>query len=405
MATTRAFDVIVVGGGIAGSVCAGVLARAGLGVLVIEREARFRDRVRGEGTYPWGVAEADRLGVKHLIYDAGGVDLVGVTRYKDRQVSKSYAWESDSLGGLPELGFSHPRLQEVAFQWAACQGATTLRPAKATAFAHNGKPSVTVMQDDRELAYTARLIVGADGRLSLTRRWTGGTSETDPEDHRMGGVQVAGVQTDDRATDNVSSDGAYAVNWFAQSAVTTRLYLLTRVDRLRQSGADRSFASLIALAARYMPEGSLDAAQQEGPIAFFPNNDVWATQVAGNGVALIGDAAGTPDPSVGNGTSLIFRDIRELTELLLSSRDWSAATAEYAARRQAYFDVIHANDCWRCILDFGEGPDAERMREGNERAKERDPSLGGFELLEARGPDGLVADEAARRHYFGEDLL
>ncbi len=34
----------------------------------------------------------------------------------------------------------------------------------------------------------------------------------------------------------------------------------------------------------------------------------------------------------------------------------------------------------------------------------QDPSLGGFAYLEGRGPDGLVADDAARRMWFGEDL-
>ena len=33
-----------------------------------------------------------------------------------------------------------------------------------------------------------------------------------------------------------------------------------------------------------------------------------------------------------------------------------------------------------------------------------DPTLGGFSSIEANGPAGLVADEEARRRYFGEDL-
>lgn len=49
--------------------------------------------------------------------------------------------------------------------------------------------------------------------------------------------------------------------------------------------------------------------------------------------------------------------------------------------------------------------ETDRLREGNARAKVLDPTLGRFELLEPRGPDGLVADEAARRVYFGEDLV
>ena len=95
-----------------------------------------------------------------------------------------------------------------------------------------------------------------------------------------------------------------------------------------------------------MPEGALAEVQQEGPIAFFPNSDIWATKIAGNGVALIGDAAGAPDPTVGQGTALIFHDVRALSELLLSERNWDAATEEYAARRRRYFDVILALDRW-----------------------------------------------------------
>ena len=58
------FDVVIVGGGIAGSSLAGILARAGLEVAVVEREAKFRDRVRGEFTWPWGVREAERAGLQ-----------------------------------------------------------------------------------------------------------------------------------------------------------------------------------------------------------------------------------------------------------------------------------------------------------------------------------------------------
>ena len=42
------------------------------------------------------------------------------------------------------IGFLHPALQEELFTWAAAGGATTLRPAKATRFALNGWPTVTV---------------------------------------------------------------------------------------------------------------------------------------------------------------------------------------------------------------------------------------------------------------------
>jgi flavin-dependent dehydrogenase len=52
------FDLICVGGGLAGSALARTMAERGFRVLVLERTAEFRDRVRGEATHPWGTWEA-----------------------------------------------------------------------------------------------------------------------------------------------------------------------------------------------------------------------------------------------------------------------------------------------------------------------------------------------------------
>ena len=404
MTTTHHFDVIVVGGGIAGSALGGVLARAGLGVLVVEREARFRDRVRGECTWPYGVADALAMGLGGVLEQAGAVPIVGFRTYERQQPAEPYLWAADSVGGHSEIGFSHPGLQEVAFTWAASQGATTVRPAKATQFARDGRPALTVAQDGGEVEYTARLIVGADGKLSMARRWTGGESIIDPEHHRFGGVLVSGLETDDRDTDNVAWINGEAVNWFAAGPDHTRLYVVMTTARLRETGVDRSFDALVAFATAFMPEGALARVQQAGPIAFFPNSDTWASRIAGNDVVLVGDAAGAPDPTVGHGTALLWHDVRALSELLLSERDWDSAIQAFAARRRGYYEVINAYDQWRNALLAERGEAAERRREGNERAQQQDPTLGGFALIEARGPDGLVADEAARRHYFGEDL-
>ena len=67
-----AFDVVIIGGGIAGSALATVLSRAGKAVLVLERSSVYRDRVRGEGFQPWGVAEAGRLLLHETLMRAGG---------------------------------------------------------------------------------------------------------------------------------------------------------------------------------------------------------------------------------------------------------------------------------------------------------------------------------------------
>ncbi len=50
------YDIVIVGGGLGGSALAKAMAERGASVLVLEREKQFRDRVRGEGVWPWGGA-------------------------------------------------------------------------------------------------------------------------------------------------------------------------------------------------------------------------------------------------------------------------------------------------------------------------------------------------------------
>jgi flavin-dependent dehydrogenase len=66
------YDVVIVGGGVGGASLGKAMAERGYRVLIVEREARFRDRVRGEFVFPWGVAEAQALGVHDALIRAGG---------------------------------------------------------------------------------------------------------------------------------------------------------------------------------------------------------------------------------------------------------------------------------------------------------------------------------------------
>jgi hypothetical protein len=72
-----------------------------------------------------------------------------------------------------------------------------------------------------------------------------------------------------------------------------------------------------------------------------------------------------------------FRDVRVLSALLLATAGWDAL-----------------------FVDPG-GRAAPRGSRAGEAAR---PDAGGFAALHAAGPDGVVAEEAARRAYFGKDL-
>ena len=400
MAASTQYDVIVVGGGIAGSCLAGVLAREGLGVLLLEREAAFRDRVRGELTFPWGVVEARRAGLEIVQQLVGAVPLRSLTPYEGGIVAEP-DW-AVSPEETPGLGFLHPRFQEVAFTWAATQGAETMRPAKAVNFARNGRSSVRVVHEGRESEYDARLVVAADGKLSAARRWAGGETVADPEHHRFGGVLVADDHCAPGALNYAWTPGEMVL-WFAAGAYHTRLYVSLQAERLRTTGIDRSFETLIGFVADRLPEGALANARQAGPIGFFPNSCVWASELAGNGVVLVGDAAGAPDPSQGHGTSLLFWDVRQLSQLLLESTNWDGAIRAFAERRRNVYNVIRTIDQWWQIF-FDTSVEATKRLEGHLLAREHDPTVGGLARIEITGPEGLAVDETARRRWFGENL-
>jgi len=406
-----AADVAVVGGGVAGSSLAAALAAVGLGVVVIEREARFRDRIRGEALHPWGAAEAARLGLVPVLRAAGARPLPTWQRYQDRVPIEPYRWETDVAGGHVEWGVPHPALQEALLANAAAAGARVLRPAEAVAFRGGVRGGeLTVVAGGREHAVRARLVVGAGGARAAARRWLGASDERDPVHHLIGGCLLDGVAVDPDSAHQayvpggmiiLFPQGGSAAEWSGRA----RGYLVCDPVWGRSFSGPEAGARFVAALAAGLPAGTLAGAVPAGPLAFFPGVDDWADRLAGEAIVLVGDAAGANDPSQGHGLSLAFRDARELRDLLLAADParWPAATAEFARRRLAYAAPLRAHARWAGLLTTEQGPAADARRARLLQARERDPSAGGYAGIFAFGPDGLATDEAARRRFFGED--
>jgi 2-polyprenyl-6-methoxyphenol hydroxylase-like FAD-dependent oxidoreductase len=405
MDSTIITDVAIVGGSIAGASLAAVLAANGLGVVVVEREARFRDRIRGESLHPWGAAEAARLGLLPILRAAGASPLPIWQRYEHRQPLAPYAWSDDIPAGHVEWAISHPSLQETLLADAADQGVRIFRPANATSYRRSpdGQSELTITTDDGDRVIRARLVVGADGRDSVARRWVGARTVRDPVHHMIGGGLLTGLELAADRTHHGDLPGAMAI-LFPRQDGHTRAYFVCAPARAASLRPPALPAAFIDACGAAFPPGALDGARKAGPIGFFPAADVWADRIAGNGVVLVGDAAGANDPSRGHGLSLCFRDVGELSDLLLNDRDWERAGKSFATRRAAYFAPLRAHAQWCGVLLIDQGADADARRERVARARELDPTAGGYAGIEAFGPDGLTGDEAARRHFFGEDI-
>jgi 2-polyprenyl-6-methoxyphenol hydroxylase-like FAD-dependent oxidoreductase len=396
--TDRAFDVVIAGGGFAGSALGGVLARGGLKTVIVERERVFRDRIRGEFTWPWGRAEIDRLGLLPVFESIGALPLLRMDEYLDGAYSRSI-----DVIPRPGLTFQHAPLQDALLDWARAQGAEIIRPARVVHIEPGDAPSLRIGRDGSTDSISGRLIIAATGRESGAREWIGETSETDVEHHRFGGVSIEGAHFPEGSL-LLGQNSPEQALLFRLSAEQARLYLRTFDDVLQETGLARSFDTLLDYVRPWFAPEVLAHARQIGPLGFFPNSNSWATRLTAPGVALIGDVAGSADPSGGHGTSLVFRDVRVLSDLLLGSDDWAAALPVYETERRTYYDVIRARDRWYGAVAAERGPKGDERRANQAKAREIDPTLAGFGAVEFLGPDGLAPDDAHRRIYFGEHI-
>lgn len=398
--TSGTYDLITVGGGLGGAALAKAMAEHSARVLVLEREKYFKDRVRGEGMSPWGVAETQALGLYELLRTTCAHELSHLAGLGSEEPRDMIATTPQQLPGLT---FYHPAMQEVLLQAATDAGAEVRRGASVREVRPGDAPTVVVEQEGRVEEIPARLIVGADGRGSVVRKWAGFPAHQDPERLVISGVLFEGVYTprEDTFYFIISPTLGQGALLNPQGGGRVRAYLTqSKATGTRLQGAadlPRFIEESIRSGA---PAEWYAEAKQVGPLATFDGADVWVEHPYKAGVALIGDAAATSDPTWGQGLSLTVRDVRVLRDFLLSHENWDEAGHAYAAEHDRYYGVIHRVENWLSDMFFATGPEGEACRARAFPLIAQDPTR--VPDHAASGPE-LPADETVRRRFFGEE--
>ena len=79
-------------------------------------------------------------------------------------------------------------------------------------------------------------------------------------------------------------------------------------------------------------------------------------------MVLVGDAAASNDPCVGCGLSLTLRDVRVLSDYLLTDSDWSAGADAYAKEHDRHYRSIHRMTSWLRYMLYDPSREAIEVR-------------------------------------------
>jgi 2-polyprenyl-6-methoxyphenol hydroxylase-like FAD-dependent oxidoreductase len=341
------WDVIIVGGRVAGASTALLLARAGVRVLVVERARRGSDTVSTHALMRGGVLQLRRWGLLDRVAATGAPPVRRVTfHYGPDPLSvtlKPYA----GVDGLyaPRRTILDPLMVGVAEEAGARFGFGLAMTDVARD--HTGRVAGVVVRNHLGATWTERagLVVGADGRTSLVARQVAAPTVvvgSHAAAYIYGYWPAAGLDGyhwyyGDGLSAGVipTNDGLACVFAAGPAAV-----LAARMRHSRPLDAARDLLARLDCGLSDRTSGA-----PEGPVRFFRGLPARLRRPHGPGWALVGDAGWWKDPLSTYGITDAFRDAELLARAVVagaaSDQAMRIALGRYQAERDGHALPMH----------------------------------------------------------------
>jgi menaquinone-9 beta-reductase len=294
-------EVIVVGGGPAGSSTAAALAELGHRVLLLDKASFPRHKPCSDYVNPAGARLLAEMGLLEQLLDAGAHCMDGMLVHAPNG-DRFLADYAKAEPGRAAIGLSRYHLDQLLLERAKSTGVTVCERAHVRELLREGERVIGVVAtiDGLREEIRAPLVIGADGRNSVVARSLG---ISDP----MRWLRKTGIAAHYRGVTGLDRYGEMHVGRHLYAGLAPLECGLTNVtivagDRSVQQRA-ASIEDYFAEALRTLPAvaAKLDGAERVGGIRGVGTMAHRARRTAGDGYLLVGDAATFLDPFAGEG--------------------------------------------------------------------------------------------------------
>ena len=162
------YDVIIAGGGPAGSTAALLLARSGLSVCVLEKDRHPRFHI-GESILPRIAPLLRELGIEREVHKLARVPKIGAEfGFGDDHRTRKFSFTEGLLPGFPVFNIERAGFDKMMLDQARGAGAEVFEEAPVTAIVRLEHDSVEVASAGRTIK--GRLLLDASGQGTLVGR-------------------------------------------------------------------------------------------------------------------------------------------------------------------------------------------------------------------------------------------